>query len=73
MKVAAAQTAPVWLDPEATTAKVCEWIRRAAEAGAELVAFGETFLPGYPYWVDLPGASTFFDEGQRAAYARFGM
>jgi len=71
MKVAAAQTSPVWLDADATTTKICAWIERAAKEGADLVAFGETFLPGYPYWVDHAGASQFFDDAQREAYAQY--
>jgi aliphatic nitrilase len=51
VKVAAAQLAPVFLDCAATTAKACDAIAQAAQHGAELVAFPESFVPGYPYWL----------------------
>jgi nitrilase len=48
--VAAVQTAPVFLDLEATVDKTCSLIKEAAKNGASLVAFPEAFIPAYPYW-----------------------
>ncbi len=48
--LAAVQTSPVYLDREATVAKACDLIGDAAARGADIVAFPESFVPGYPYW-----------------------
>ncbi len=47
---AAVQASPVFLDAEATAQKAVEIIAEAAGNGAELIAFPEVFIPGYPYW-----------------------
>lgn len=48
LKVAAAHLAPVYMDKEATTKKVTDAIRAAGAEEIDLLAFPETFIPGYP-------------------------
>jgi nitrilase len=52
-KAAAVHAAPVFLDKTATTAKAISIMREAARAGAELVAFPETYIPAFPVWAAL--------------------
>lgn len=52
-KAAAIHAAPVFLDKAATTKKAISLIREAVAAGAELVAFPETYIPAFPVWAAL--------------------
>lgn len=49
-KAAAVQTAPVFLDVEKTIDKAIGLMAEAAANGAQLIAFPEVFVAGYPYW-----------------------
>jgi nitrilase len=55
-KVAVVQAAPVWLDLDATVEKTIALINEAAAQGAKLIAFPETWIPGYPWhiWMSSP-------------------
>src|SRR6516164_8866744 len=49
-RAAAVQVAPVFLDREATIEKVERWVAKAKAAGADLVVFGESYIPAFPLW-----------------------
>jgi len=50
LKAAAVQAASVFLNREATTAKACRLIEEAGRNRADIVAFPEVCIPGFPYW-----------------------
>ena len=50
---AAVQAAPEFLDKEATTSKALRLIEEAAAQDVRLLAFPETWNPGYPWWIWL--------------------
>jgi len=62
VRVAAIQAESAWLDLAAGVDKVIALIGEAAAGGAQLVAFPETFIPGYPWWIwlDSPAAGMQF-------------
>ena len=49
-KAAAVQTSPVFLNVEKTIEKAISFIKEANSNGAQLIAFPEVFVAGYPYW-----------------------
>lgn len=49
-KAAAVQTSPVFLNVEKTIEKAISFIKEASSSGAQLIAFPEVFVAGYPYW-----------------------
>lgn len=53
VRVAVTQAEPVWLNLQATIEKTCRLIAEAASNNAQLIAFPETWVPGYPCWIWL--------------------
>lgn len=49
-RVAVVQARPVYLNREATLDKVVALTHQAADEGASVVVFPESFVPGFPYW-----------------------
>ncbi|MBP3752807.1 MAG: carbon-nitrogen hydrolase family protein [Pyramidobacter sp.] len=47
-RVAVIQAAPVFFNKEKTIDKVCALIKKAAQGGAQLVVFPESYISGYP-------------------------
>lgn len=70
MKVAAIQATPVYLDPGRTAEKAIALMAEAAANGAELCAFPEVFLAGYPFWL-RPQVSAMPPALQKACYGRY--
>ena len=50
--LAAIQAAPVLFNKKASTEKAVALIKEAGSKGVDFAAFGESWLPGYPFWVD---------------------
>lgn len=68
-RIAAIQAVPQFFDPAAATERAVALIAEAGEAGTDLAAFGETWLPGYPEWIWLlDGAPAGELARARAAY-----
>src|SRR5690625_2753886 len=51
IKVAAVHSAAPFLDLDAGVELAIDYIQQAGRQGAHIVAFPETYLPGYPYWI----------------------
>ena len=69
--VTAVQEPPVFLDLEQSVDKACALIAQAAKAGSQLIVFPETWLPGYPIWLDVaPSAGLWDYEPATAVYRR---
>lgn len=69
VRVAAVQHAPVFLNVEASLEKASALVGEAANEGAKLIIFPETWLPGYPVWLDAsPNAALWDHRPAKALY-----
>ncbi|TCJ94378.1 nitrilase-related carbon-nitrogen hydrolase [Nocardia alba] len=53
VRVAAVQAEPKWLNLSAGVEQTIEYVESAERGGAQVLAFPETFLPGFPWWMWL--------------------
>ena len=70
IRVAIVQHAPLFLNLEASLEKACQLIRQAADQQVDLVAFPETWLPGYPVWLDHAHGAALWDHAPAKALYR---
>jgi nitrilase len=71
LTVGLAQIAPVWLNREATSAKIVNQVQAAATKGCRLVVFGEALLPGYPFWIERTDGARFNNTRQKEIHAHY--
>lgn len=69
--VAAAQLGGPWLDIEARLHRVTEAAGLAAAAGADMIAYPETYLSGYPFWLPRTDGALFDDPDHKDCYAYY--
>jgi arylacetonitrilase len=69
VRVAAVQAAPIHMDLNASLDKAVTLAEQAQEKGCDLIAFGEAWLPGYPFhiWLGAPAwgfqfAKTYYEN-----------
>lgn len=53
MKVAVVQDGPDYFRLDQTIQRTCEYIEEASRQSSDLVVFGECWLSGYPFWLDI--------------------
>ena len=66
--LAAIVAAPIYFDKKASTEKACQLVSDAGRAGATVASFGETWLPGYPFWIRTEGYPSTLQMQARAEY-----
>ncbi len=70
-KIAIVQEGPVYLDISASMEKMMDIISDAANEKTDLIVFGETWLTGYPAWLDHCNMYAVWDhEPTKAVFAR---
>ena len=71
VRVAISQAEPVHLSLEKSLEKLLQQIENASENGAKLIVLGESWLSGYPAWIDYCEGVALWDEaGMKEVYHR---
>ncbi|WP_245906181.1 carbon-nitrogen hydrolase family protein [Mycolicibacterium palauense] len=71
LTVAAAQLSGPWLAPAARLSRAIAAAEVAAAAGAQLVAYPETYLCGYPFWLPRTDGASFNHPDHKDCYAYY--
>lgn len=71
IKVALAQISPIWLNKKETLEKILDYVAQAGSHGCDLVAFGESLLPGYPFWLSLTNGADFNSSVHKELHAHY--
>ena len=69
--VAGIQIAPVFLSAKNTWEKLETYIREAKDNDAELVTWGETLIPGYPFWISHSEGAKFNNPDQKKTFSTY--
>ncbi len=62
MRLALIQDPPVFLNLAESTGLACQLLEAAGTGAADLVVFPETWLPGYPVWLDDAPSAALWDH-----------
>ena len=62
MIISIVQDGPVFNNKKQTIQKTIELVGQAKKGGADLVVFGETWLCGYPVWIDICRDAALWDH-----------
>ena len=60
VRLCAVQAAPALFDKAASLESALKWIDDAAKEKPDVIAFGEAWLPGYPFFIDSPLSDTWW-------------
>lgn len=71
LKIGLAQISSVWLKRDDTVDKVADWVKNAAAEGCRIVAFGESLIPGYPFWIEHTNGAAFNNDFQKEMFAHY--
>ncbi|UCE14968.1 MAG: carbon-nitrogen hydrolase family protein [Candidatus Heimdallarchaeota archaeon] len=71
VRVAGIQIAPTFLDSKKTWEKLSDYIREAHDNEAQLVTWGETLIPGYPFWLSPSGGAKWDNSDQKKTYSTY--
>jgi len=71
LTLALPQLAPMWLSRDAGLEQVISTIETAAKEEADLIVFSESFVPGYPFWLDGTGGANFNSARQKEIFAHY--